>query len=319
MPTTRKPANAQRPTIYETVTARLLDELRQGAAPWVRPWSVDGGDAFPRNGFSGYEYKGSNIFVLWLEAFFNGYESNEWFTWGQIHKLGAYVRKGQAGTFIFKYGRVDEREAKSESEPQPDAKSPRRFVKVYKVWNREQIDGLPAQERRPALSEAERLTRVESFVKATGSTIMQHPSRAFYTPDLDVIALPPFARFRSAAHYYATGFHEHGHWTGHVDRLDRLPKRAVRGTPEHAHEELVAELVSAFLCATFGIDGDLRHPGYLAGYIAVLENDDAAFFRAAAEARRAADYLLTLTGFGQDEAGDEAPEAEDDEPFPMAA
>jgi antirestriction protein ArdC len=41
-------------------------------------------------------------------------------------------------------------------------------------------------------------------------------------------------------------------------RLDRDLKNRF-GSHNYAVEELIAELGAAFLCAEFGIDGDLRH------------------------------------------------------------
>ncbi|HEX6749890.1 MAG TPA: ArdC-like ssDNA-binding domain-containing protein [Longimicrobium sp.] len=303
MPSTNRSATQQdrtdRPSLYATVTARIVSELREGAAPWVRPWSTDGLDSFPRNGLTGRQYQGNNIVLLWLAAYFCGFSSNQWYTYLQAQEAGGQVRRGEKGIHILKAGRMqvkeDEQQERAEAEGEKEPRT-RKFLRTYVVFNRDQIDGLPAEVRAPGLSEAERNARVEAFLTATGSNIVQHATRAFYAPDLDLIGMPPFARFRSASHFYAVNFHEHGHWTGAAHRLDRLPSRAQKGTPEYAQEELTAELVSAFLCAFFGVDGDLRHPGYLAHYIAHLENDEGAFFRAATAARHAADYLLHLTG-----------------------
>ncbi|WP_208830421.1 zincin-like metallopeptidase domain-containing protein [Bradyrhizobium neotropicale] len=63
------------------------------------------------------------------------------------------------------------------------------------------------------------------------------------------------------------------------------------GDRAYAAEELVAELCFAFLCAEFDIDGELRHAGYIEGWIALLKDDSRAFFTAASAAQKAADYL----------------------------
>ena len=57
-------------------------------------------------------------------------------------------------------------------------------------------------------------------------------------------------------------------------------------------EELVAELSSAFLCASMGIEGKLQHENYIATWLKVLKNDKKAIFTAAARASDAADYVL---------------------------
>jgi len=57
----------------------------------------------------------------------------------------------------------------------------------------------------------------------------------------------------------------------------------------------VAEMGSAFLCASLGIAPTVRHADYLGNWLAVLREDSRAIFRAASAASRAADYLLAFT------------------------
>jgi antirestriction protein ArdC len=85
-------------------------------------------------------------------------------------------------------------------------------------------------------------------------------------------------------------FHELGHWTGHKSRLDRDLKGRF-GDRAYAAEELIAELTSAFLCAEFDMDGELRHAGYIENWIGLLKADSRAFFTAASKAQAATDYL----------------------------
>jgi antirestriction protein ArdC len=75
------------------------------------------------------------------------------------------------------------------------------------------------------------------------------------------------------------------------------------GDQAYAFEELVAELGSAFLCATLGIVPEVRedHAGYLAHWLDVLKADKRAIFTAAAHAQRAADFLHSLQGEAMDE------------------
>jgi antirestriction protein ArdC len=96
--------------------------------------------------------------------------------------------------------------------------------------------------------------------------------------------------FKNAAHFYSTGFHELGHWTGHKSRLARDLRHRF-GDRAYAAEELVAELC---LCAEFSIDGDLRHAGYIQNWIGLLKADSRAFLTACSKAQAAADYLRGL-------------------------
>lgn len=54
----------------------------------------------------------------------------------------------------------------------------------------------------------------------------------------------------------------------------------------------VAEMGSAFLCASLGIVPTVRHADYIGAWLAVLQEDSKAIFRAARAASLAADWLL---------------------------
>jgi antirestriction protein ArdC len=133
----------------------------------------------------------------------------------------------------------------------------------------------------------------EDFVKATRADVRHGEGSAYYRPSADFVMMPGFITFKSADHYYATLFHELGHWTGSEKRLNRDLKNRF-GSEAYAAEELVAELTSAFLCAEFGFDGDIRHAGYIENWIAILKKDERAFFTAASAAQKAADHLRGL-------------------------
>jgi antirestriction protein ArdC len=79
--------------------------------------------------------------------------------------------------------------------------------------------------------------------------------RAYYTPALDSINLPPVEHFKSEEDYYATAFHEAGHSTGHFSRLNRkgIEGHNPFGSKGYSREELVAEFCSALCCAETGI------------------------------------------------------------------
>jgi antirestriction protein ArdC len=167
------------------------------------------------------------------------------------------------------------------------------LARFYVVFNRQQIDGLPAPKPVEPLPEKERHVRAEHFVRHTEADIQHGGGKAAYVPDLDRILLPLFESFRSAHEYYATALHELTHWTAAPDRLARqLGGRF--GDEAYAAEELVAELGAAFLCATLGLDGRCQHPEYIANWLRVLKNDKRAIFTASSKAQAAAEFLTRL-------------------------
>jgi antirestriction protein ArdC len=66
------------------------------------------------------------------------------------------------------------------------------------------------------------------------------------------------------------------------------------GSPGYAFEELIAEMGAAFLCAYAGIQGELRHEGYIDSWLGLLKADNRAIFRASGQARCASEYVLNL-------------------------
>jgi antirestriction protein ArdC len=87
--------------------------------------------------------------------------------------------------------------------------------------------------------------------------------------------------------------HELGHATGHASRLGR-DLSGPFGSKKNAFEELVAEMNAAFCCASIGINPTVRHADYIGSWLEVLREDNRAIVRAASQASKAADWLLSF-------------------------
>jgi antirestriction protein ArdC len=66
------------------------------------------------------------------------------------------------------------------------------------------------------------------------------------------------------------------------------------GSADYSKEELVAEMTSAFLCAEVGISPAVidNQAAYVAGWLKKLRDDRRMVVIAAAQAQKAADYIL---------------------------
>ena len=126
---------------------------------------------------------------------------------------------------------------------------------------------------------------------------LQHGgNKACYLPGPDVVLLPHRSGFEQSDFYFSTGYHEICHWTGHLDRLNRMFGTRF-GDLAYAFEELVAEIGSAFLGAHTGIPFEtMRHPEYIHHWLQILQGDSKAIFTAAAKAQQAADFVLDKAG-----------------------
>jgi antirestriction protein ArdC len=292
-------ATASRPDVYARITADIVAQLEAGARPWHQPWNARhaaGGITRPlRN--NGQPYQGVNVLVLWLTAFQKGHACPIWLTFQQAKEAGGFVRKGEHGATVVYANTFDRKGKDEETGEETIDKVP--FLKAYTVFNAEQVEGLPGHYY--ALAEAprnlaERLERADAFFTATGADTRHGGSRAFYSPSLDFIQLPPYETFASRESYYATRAHESIHWTAPEKRLARSFDSKRFGDDGYAVEELVAEMGAAFLCADLGLTPEVmpEHAGYLAAWLKVLKADKRAVFTAASHASKAAEYLHGL-------------------------
>jgi antirestriction protein ArdC len=123
-------------------------------------------------------------------------------------------------------------------------------------------------------------------------------SKAFYSSVTDRITLPPRELFISAEEQVATTYHEMSHATGHPKRLNRksITEAAPFGSPTYGFEEIIAEMSAAYLCAETGISSAVidNEAAYIQGWLKKLRDDRKLVIHAAAQAQRAADYILNV-------------------------
>lgn len=275
---------------YETVTARIVEELEKGAAPWIKPWRAD--SSADRNVISKKPYRGINRLLLGMSSAVFAYESPDWATFRQWQEKGGSVRKGEKATHIVFFKPIVGKQTNDETGETEEKGYC--VIRGYCVFNACQVDGIEVA--RPVIepSEFERHERAEHTLQASGAVIRHGGDAAFYAPSRDMIQLPNKSAFDVPASYYATALHELTHWTGAKHRLDRNLDLGKFGNPAYAFEELVAEMGAAFLCADHGIQGELRHSGYIGHWLKACRDNDRAIFKAAALAQQASDYVLAM-------------------------
>lgn len=274
---------------YQTITNQIIQALESGIKPWVCPWDRTQATGLPINASTHQPYQGMNIMLLWMSAAERNFSSPYWLTFKQAKDLGGKVRKGEKGTTIFFYKMVQKKKVENEKEDVYP------MLKTYTVFNLDQIDGfsLEQDESSTLRHEIELLEEVEAFIEATQADITYGGQKAFFRPSADIVVIPDRERFHSTADLYATIMHELTHWSGHKSRLDRDMKGEF-GSKDYAQEELVAELGSAFLMASFGVVGEVQHESYIASWLEALKNDKRYIFKAASHASKAHQYLLSL-------------------------
>lgn len=272
--------------LYQTVTDRIVAKLEAGTSPWVQPYSRKA-QGLPCNAVTNRPYSGINILLFYISQA-QGYARPRYLTFNQAKAAGGSVKKGEKGEPLFFFKPMVTKD-KATGEDKKWA-----ILREYIVFNVAQCENLPERitngEYVAPLNKDEREAAADAFIKASGADFREGVGRPSYIPSKDFIAMPSWKEFHGHSEFYATGFHELGHWTGHKTRLDRdLSKRF--GTQQYAAEELIAELASSFLCAEFGFDNEDNSAAYIATWIKLLKEDPKAIFTAAAAAQKAADYL----------------------------
>ncbi len=124
---------------YAEVSQRIVSELEQGAAPWVKPWSATPGQNVPQNAVTNRPYSGCNVVLLWL-ARSRGWATPRFLTFKQAIEAGGNVRKGEHGTKVFFVKQLQIKDSTSED-------SGTRLVPMlreYTVFNVDQCDNLQA-------------------------------------------------------------------------------------------------------------------------------------------------------------------------------
>src|SRR3974390_3379782 len=127
--------SVMKPDLYSDVSARIVAELEQGAAPWVKPWSATAGMNTPCNAVTNRPYSGCNVVLLWM-AQQAGYRTPRFLTFKQALELGGHVRKGERGTKVYFVKQLEIRD---------DEDTSTRLVPIlreYTVFNVDQCDGL---------------------------------------------------------------------------------------------------------------------------------------------------------------------------------
>lgn len=289
----------RRASFYAEVTARVIAELEEGRLPWVQPWDDAAcGCAMPENAATGRRYSGINVLILWGAVIERGFRAQRWLTFRQALNAGGHVRRGEKGTVICYADRFTPRGEEERARDEEREARQVAFLKRFTVFNVDQCEGLPeALTRVPELpAERETIPHADALIAATGADVRIGGSEAFYSPSADFVQVPPQQAYRDQINWYRTVLHEFGHWTGHRSRLGRDFSGGF-GSAAYPREELVAEMASAFVCASLSIRPTVRHADYVGAWLAVLREDEKAIFRAASLASKAADYLLA---FGAD-------------------
>ena len=265
---------ASKPGLYQEITDKITRQIEAGTIPWVQPWAEDQTLSIPRNATTNRAYSGVNILLLWDALFERNFSVNRWLTFKQALQFGSNVRKGERGTTVVYADtftpKKDGSAATSDGADGNGEDSGRRvpFLKRFTVFNVAQCDGLPFDYTVPPrpVSQTHPIPAAEALIAATGAQFQRDDTKAYYHTGSDSIHTPPQTSFFEPINFYRTALHELTHWSGAKHRLNR-DFTGRFGSTAYAREELVAEMGSAFLCASLGIVPTVRHADYISNWL----------------------------------------------------
>src|SRR5579885_2551198 len=183
-------AGANRASLYDDITNKIIAELEAGHVPWVQPWGTAAAKAplaMPANAATGRAYSGINVLILWGAVIERGFAGQSWLTFRQALSLGGHVRRGEKGTTVVYADRFIPEEERRRAERDGDEPEAIPFLKRFTVFNTDQCEDLPADlaTAPPPVPEGLILPQAEALIAATGADFRIGGERAFYSPAAD--------------------------------------------------------------------------------------------------------------------------------------
>lgn len=278
--------------VYELITNKITEKLESGKIPWKKEWIGKNG---ARNYVTGKTYSLLNQLLLG--------DPGEYVTYKQAKEAGGYVKKGARGKFVTFTKQIPaDKEAAKDAEERGELYTGRiiYMLRYYTVFNiSTDCEGLTPRHQGTLhnfdpIEKAENV--IANYVQREGVTI-QHiaQGKASYSPSHDRVILPIKEQFSSSAGYYSVAYHELIHSTGHEKRLDRISGNAAFGSEDYGTEELVAELGSAYILNTIGIETEsllTNTAAYIQNWLNAIKKDKRTLIVAAAKAEKAVALIL---------------------------
>lgn len=276
--------------VYGMVTERIIEQLEHGYIPWKKPWANCLNGTFNR--ISRRPYSLLNQLLL--------SRGGEYATFRQWDQIGGKIKKGEKAEIVV-FWKLQEAQEKDETGEIKIKKIPiLRYYNVFHISQIENVFPLPKTEE----FETKPIERAEKtlhdYLTREQITLSVGADRAFYSPYTDSITLPAITQFECAEEYYGTAFHECGHSTLKESRCNRETENrsAIFGSEDYSKEELVAEITSAAILHSMGMETAetfKNSAAYIQNWLRVLRNDRKFIVSASGKAEKAAKYILNIT------------------------
>lgn len=259
------------------VEARLSDE---GLAPWESQFVV-----IPKRNYdTGNQYKGVNRWLLSYSA------EISYITKHSAEKRGAVIKPDakESTVIIWRPPSLKKHEKSLPKDKQQEILSKRPFFRGYHyIYRVKDVEGLEPKQYPEDLNN-KRYSSIEQFIQSSKLSIDEGGNTAAYVRDEDKIIIPRIEQYNSSQEYYRDLFRQVAHWTRHSTRLDR---KECSTDKEMAREQLVAEMVSGYLCVYFNIPINKNHVSYFDYWLQKIKDDSILVSTAGQRAEKVLTYL----------------------------
>lgn len=283
----------------EELVKMYVDSLKEGNIPWRQRWV----SSLNINGLTHQEYRGVNQLLLSFVTYKEKYNDNRWMTYKQIidkgYKLKEAKGKGVPVEFWSAYDiknkqKISISDYENIIRNKPEIKDDYKlFCNTSYVFNGSLIEGLPQKDMYPYDKDIPSNVFIQRVIKGLGVKYKEEGSRAYYSPQDDLVVIPPSTKFYDKYSYYATQLHELCHATGHPKRMNR--DQSNKNKKDYAREELVAEISSSFLMGKLEIEpAELdynNHKAYIQSWISILEDKPQELFKAINESNKVCEFI----------------------------
>lgn len=287
------------PKICQMVTDRIIASLDAGICPWRKPWT--GGASVALNYTNLRPYSLLNQMLL---------APGEYVSYKQARDKGGQVKKGAKGSPIvfWKWLRyTDSGKLLGDDDCFQENEKRVPYLRYYTVFNIKDCEGLEPHDKeelpKGAAADLDAEKVLVDYVTREKIKLNRDElsSQAYYSPSRDEITIPRFDQYESTAEYYSTAFHECVHSTGTKSRLNRFdesnPLGNLFGSDSYSKEELVAEMGSAFLVNSLGLESDgsfKNSAAYIGNWRNHIKKDNQLVVLAAGKAEKAFRFILNL-------------------------
>lgn len=274
--------------VYHMVTDRILKQLEEGVIPWKKPWADCLEGTFNRVSRKSYSLLNQMLLS----------KSGEYATYKQWQQVGGRVKKGEKSEIVV-FWKLNEIQEKTETGELVNKTIP--ILKYYNVFHITQVENVmplirTEQYETNSIVKAEEI--LNNYIQREKITLsIQESDRAFYLPSKDSITLPLISQFQKAEEFYSTAFHECGHSTMKKNRCDREDENrsSYFGNESYSKEELVAEITSATILNSIGIETEQsfqNSASYIQSWIKVLKENTRFIVSVSGKAEKAVKYIL---------------------------